>query len=111
MCYRNTKPRPERLQEKRFAYGINVSGLKLAINLADQREANDLPPSLPTQSVVVSPTFKGFLEKLIVTHLVSKFIGETWLISLTWGGQNRPCLYSVYRKTQVFHFSVFTPPK
>jgi len=45
--------------------------------LADQREANDLPPRLTTQSVAMNPTFKEFFEKLIVTHVVSKFIGET----------------------------------
>ena len=84
-----TKSHPERLQEKRFAHGINVSRLKLPINLADQREANELLPRLPTQSVAVSSTFKGSIEKLIVTHLISKFIGETWLISLIWGGGGR----------------------
>jgi hypothetical protein len=44
------KPHPERLQEERFAYGIIVWGLKLAINLADQREAK-WTPSTPAHAV------------------------------------------------------------
>lgn len=102
-----TKPYPERLQEKRFAHGINVSRLKLPISLADQREAYELLPRLPTQSVAVSPTFKGSIEKFIVTHLVSKFIGETWPISLAWRGgggkiDHASILHTVKRRFYIF---------